>query len=227
MDHRPSISNWFLMPGDFSETQKLSQSATGEDRQKLLADFFMRHRNRLRRMVDLRLDHRLKPRIDPSDVLQETYLEASRQLDRYLRDPAVPVFIWLRAIAGQRLQKLHRLHLGTKARDIRREVSLQGYSGSEASAEMLSSWLVRKGSSPSEAAIHEERRLRLQAALEKMEPLDREVLALRHFEKLSSSETAHALGIQDAAARKRYARALDKLKDVLTRMEPKKGKGGP
>ena len=80
--------------------------------QAALAEAFMSHRQRLRRMVDLRLDRRVAGRVDASDVLQETYLDASRQLEQYLADPPMSLFLWLRFLAAQRLMAIHRQHLG-------------------------------------------------------------------------------------------------------------------
>src|SRR5438874_1836730 len=87
-------------------------------------EIFARHRDRLRRMVDLRLDPRLQARLDASDVVQEAYLDVAQRLDDYLRDPKLPLFLWLRLVVGDRLMKLHRQHLGTQMRDAGRELSL-------------------------------------------------------------------------------------------------------
>jgi RNA polymerase sigma-70 factor (ECF subfamily) len=166
-------------------------------------------------MVALRLDHRLQGRIDPSDVLQESYLEASRQLAAYLKDPSIPFYLWLRLITGQKLLALHRYHLGTQERDAGREVSLYRGALPAASSAALAAQLLGHGSRPSEAVMRAERSLRLQDALNSMDPLDREVLALRHFEQLSNAETAQVMGLRESAASKRYVRALQRLKEIL------------
>src|SRR4051794_11987621 len=88
------------------------------------AELMGRHGERLRRMVSLRLDRQLQGRIDPSDVLQETYLEAWQRLADYLREPVMPFFLWLRFLTGQKLAQLQRYHLGTQRRDAGREVAL-------------------------------------------------------------------------------------------------------
>ena len=93
--------------------------------QHALGELFGAQRERLRRMVQLRLDRRLQGRIDPSDVIQEAFVDAARRLPEYTVDPAMPPFLWLRFLTGQRLVTLHRIHLGVKARDAGREVSLQ------------------------------------------------------------------------------------------------------
>ena len=173
-------------------------------------------RPRLRRMVAFRLDHRLQGRIDPSDVLQDAYLAAWQDLATYLRQPEMPFFLWLRGIAGNTLRELHRHHLGTQMRDPRREVSIgQGFLA-ESTTAALASQLLGDLTRASEHALRAEVKVRLHEALNSMDPLDREVLALRHFEQLSPAETAEVLSIKEKAAGMRYVRALRRLKEVLT-----------
>jgi RNA polymerase sigma-70 factor (ECF subfamily) len=173
------------------------------------------HRKRLRRMVRLRLDPRLQGRIDPSDILQEAFLEAAQRLAEYLREPHMPFFLWLRFLTGQKLLTLRRRHLGTEARDAGREVSLQQGAMPEASSACLAAQLLGKVTAPLQAAIRAELKVRLQDALNAMDPLDREVLALRHFEHLNNTETAEVLGITPSGTSSRYLRALKRLKDIL------------
>jgi len=181
-----------------------------------LAELFDRHRDRLRRMVELRMDARLRGRLDASDVLQESYLDMARDLDAYLKDPKLKPMLWLRLHVGRKLTTLHRQHLGAKMRDAGMEISLYRDALPEASSAALASMLLGKHTSPTQAAQRAERLLRVQEALNTLDPIDREVLALRHFEQLSRSETAEALVISQEAAAKRYFRALKRLKDVLS-----------
>jgi RNA polymerase sigma-70 factor (ECF subfamily) len=174
------------------------------------------HRARLRRMVSLRLDPRLHGRIDPSDVIQETYLEASARLAEYLRKPTMPFFLWLRFLAGQKLVTLHRHHLGRQMRDADREVSLYRGRLPGASSAALAAQLLGHETRPSEAAVRAELKIRLQEALNRMDPLDREVLALRHFEQLSLAEAAQVLGLTESGACRRHLRALKRLKEILS-----------
>src|SRR5262245_35130816 len=178
--------------------------AVGDGDRCLFSELLIEHRPRLRRMVSLRLDRRLKSRIDPSDVIQEAYLEASNRLRDYLRNPSMPFFLWLRYITGQRLAQLHRRHLGAQARDAAREVALYDGALPEATSAALAAQLVGRLTSPSLAAMRAEMRIRLQDALNSMDPMDREVLALRHFEQLSNAETAGVLGIKLTAVCNRY-----------------------
>jgi RNA polymerase sigma-70 factor (ECF subfamily) len=206
-----------IMTDDHSDTSELLRRA-GQGDQQALGDLFFRHRERLRRMVQLRLDRRLQGRIDPSDVLQEAYVEVSRALADYLRDPYLPFFLWLRLLTGRKLQALHRRHLGTKIRDAGREVSLHRGALPQASSVSLAAQLLGRFTTPSQAAVRAELQMRMQEALNGMEPLDREVLALRHFEQLSNAETAQVLNLSEAAASNRYVRALTRLKKILLRV---------
>jgi RNA polymerase sigma-70 factor, ECF subfamily len=205
------------MADNSSGTNDLLRRAAQGDREGwgLLLD---RHRERLRRMVALRLDRRLQGRIDPSDVLQEACLEAATRLDEFLGQAEMPFYLWLRFLIGQKLLQLHRHHLGAQARDASREVSLYRGSIPETSSAALAAQLLGRGPRPSEVAVRAEMKIRLQEALNRMDPLDREVLALRHFEHLNNAETARLLDIQESAASKRYIRALRRLKDILSRL---------
>jgi RNA polymerase sigma-70 factor (ECF subfamily) len=202
---------------DSSETNRLLRQAADGDQQGFGA-LLTRHQARLRRMIAFRLDSRLQGRVDPDDVLQEVFLAASRGLADYLRRPGLPFFLWLRGIAGNKLLELHRHHLGTPMRDARREVSLHRGPMPGATSAALAARLLGRQTRPSEAAARAETKLRLQEALNGMDPTDREILALRHVEQLTGAEAARELGIQERAAAKRYLRALKRLRDVLAGM---------
>ena len=118
-----------------------------------------RHRERLRRMVALRLDQRLHGRIDASDVIQEAYLEAWHRLPEYLRQPTMPFFLWLRFLTGQKVLALHRHHLRREMRDAGREVSLYRGALPEASSAALAAQLMGHDTRPSEAALRVELKL--------------------------------------------------------------------
>jgi RNA polymerase sigma-70 factor (ECF subfamily) len=194
----------------------LRQVAAGD--QAVWGDLLERHRPRLRRMVELRLDPRLQGRLDASDVIQEAYLTASAQVADYLKKPSIPFFLWLRLVTGQKLVELHRHHLRTKARNAQRQVSLHRGAWPAASSAVLASKLIGREPSPSKVARETEQHRWLQKALERMDPLDREVVALRHFEQLTNAETAEVLGLDVSAASKRYVRALQRLKEILSAM---------
>lgn len=180
-----------------------------------LGNAFARHRDRLRRMVQLRLDRRLQGRVDPSDVLQDAYLEAARRLPAYAARPSMPLFLWLRFLTAQRLLQLHRLHLGTRMRDAGLEVSLHRGALPQADSASLAAQLLGRLTSPSQAALRAELQLKLQDLLNSLDPIDREILTLRHFEELSNGEAATVLGLSKAAASNRYVRALGRLREAL------------
>ena len=181
-----------------------------------LGEFFGMQRDRLRRIVHVRLDRRLQGRVDPSDVLQEAFVDASRRLAEYAAEPAMPLFLWLRFLTAQRLQALHRFHLGAKARDAGREVSLHSGPLPTADSRSLAAQLLGRLTTPSRAAIRAEIQIKIREALDAMDPIDREVLVLRHFEELNNNETAAVLGLAKAAASRRYVRALRRLKEILS-----------
>jgi RNA polymerase sigma-70 factor (ECF subfamily) len=191
----------------------LGQARAGD--QGALTELFARYRDRLRRMVEVRLDRRLQARLDASDVIQEAYLLIAQRLDAYLRDPKLPLFLWLRLVVGEQIINTHRHHLGTLMRDADMEVSLYRGALPMASSAALAAHLLGRETSPTQAAVRADRLLRVQEALNSLEPIDREILSLRHFEQLTRAESAQALGIEEAAASKRYIRALQRLKDAL------------
>ncbi|MCA9049560.1 MAG: sigma-70 family RNA polymerase sigma factor [Planctomycetaceae bacterium] len=180
-----------------------------------LAELFMRFQDRLLRLIDVRLDRRLRPRIDPDDVLQEAYVDASQRIDDFLnRDRSNPA-IWLRLIVLQRLQLTVRRHLLTGKRDARREISFRDDSGSQPGFGLAGSV-----TSPSMAASRSEALLRIEQLLGQLPETDREILLLRHFEQVTNEEAAEILGISGKAANNRYARAIARLKTQLELQPP-------
>jgi RNA polymerase sigma-70 factor (ECF subfamily) len=200
-------------PGDAEMLSLIDRAIQGD--QEAWGELLARYRDRLRRMVALRLDRRLQGRVDASDVIQEAMLDASRRLAEYRRNPTMPFFLWLRYFTGQRLVEQHRRHLGAQGRDAGREISLYRGAMPETTTAALAAQLLGRFTSPSQAAQRAERKIRLQESLNNLDPLDREILALRHFEQLSNGEAAEVLGLDKSAASKRYARALVRLKDIL------------
>ena len=199
-----------------NDDQELLRRALDGD-EPALAALFDGSRDRLRKMIRLRLDRRLSGRVDTSDVLQDAYLDVRRRIAEYARDPsAMPFHLWLRLVAGQRLTDVHRYHLGSQMRDAGCEVSLHRGPFPQADSMSLAAQLLGKLTSASKAAIRAEHKLIVQEALNSMDPIDREVLALRHFEHLSNDETAQVLGLTKSAASNRYIRALKRLKEILS-----------
>jgi RNA polymerase sigma-70 factor (ECF subfamily) len=202
---------------DSAERDDLERLAGAGDL-NALADLFARNRNRLRRMVRLRLDCRLQGRVDPSDVLQEAQLDVVRRAGEYANNPSMPPYLWLRYITGQRLLILHRRHLGTQMRGAGNEVSIHHGAIPQATSVSLAELLLGRLTSPTQAAQRAEMQAKLQDVLNGLDPIDREVLTLRHFEELSNTETAQVLGLEKSAASNRYVRALKRLKEILAVM---------
>jgi RNA polymerase sigma-70 factor (ECF subfamily) len=188
----------------------LNRSAAGDvlARGQLLE----RHRKKLQRLVAVRLDRRLAARGDPSDIVQEALIEAARRLDDYLRERPMPYYPWLRRLALVRLDKHRRRHTASK-RTVDRE---EPPPLPEESALELADRVLATGTGPDDAAVQREQRQRVRAALDQMAAVDREVLALRFLERLSTTETAAVLGISAAAVKVRLFRALERLRGRLS-----------
>jgi RNA polymerase sigma-70 factor, ECF subfamily len=190
-----------------------------------LADLFALERERLWRIIHFRLAEPLRGRLAPDDVLQEAFLAANQRLSHYAESPATSPFIWLRMIVNQTLIDLHRQHLGAEKRNAAREISLDGTPYVQTTSASVAIQLVGVFTSPSRAAARADMLTLVQAAIEQMDPVDREILALRHFEELSNSEVAETLGIEQKAASIRYIRALRRLKEILAQV-PELSDGG-
>jgi RNA polymerase sigma-70 factor (ECF subfamily) len=182
---------------------------------RALAELFDTQRPRLRRIVNFRLDRRIYGRVGADDVLQEAFMNACGQLKALLRDHPPTVFIWLRQIVNQTLADVHRRHLGAKKRTAKRDISLHAGGPTASSSEWLAFHLLGHLTSPSQAALRAELAEQLDQALSMLSEIDREVLALRHFEELTNTETAHVLNMTVQAASMRYVRAISRLRKVL------------
>ncbi len=187
------------------------------DREALLAEF-AREEPRIVRMVELRLDPRLRRRVDPADVVQEAWIDAAARFERWCAQPSLPFQVWLRLVAAEVLTRVHRQHLGTHMRDAQREITLD--SRPSISAAALADAFVASQTTPSQAMRREEVRTRVLDALSELDELDREIVALRHFEGLTNEEAAAELAIEPAAASKRFVRALVRLRPVLKPLDP-------
>ena len=197
---------------DSSNDMLVERLSQGES--SVLAELFASCRNRLKQMVSFRMDRRLNGRVDPSDILQEAYIDATQRVDHFLKIyPQMSIYVWLREVTTQRLIDVHRKHLGTQKRNVDNEVSINRR-GSQTSTS-LAVHLVGHLTSPSQIAIKLELMNKLEEALDGMDAIDREVLALRHFEELTNNEVAEVLDIQKSAASNRYIRALTRLKSIL------------
>jgi RNA polymerase sigma-70 factor (ECF subfamily) len=171
--------------------------------------------DRLRRMIAVRLDHRLQARISASDVIQEVLLEASQKLEDYMRERPMPFYPWLRQMTWQRLVKLRKFHRAGK-RSVDREARLDDVNLTEDSLLPMARQLAGSASNVSQRLSHKESLERLRAALTQLREPDREILVLRFLEGLSPGEIAAILGITEPAAKTRQGRALLRLQMLLT-----------
>lgn len=195
------------------ESKLVSQLNSGDD--AVLADLFSHYHERLKRIVRFRLDHRLAGRISESDVIQESYLSASKRVDHFRGKEDLPFFVWLRLVVNQQMADLHRQHLQAEKRDVRKEISLERPAISPHTSLAMAAQLVGRATSASRAYSRIERIAKLEDALNHMEPIDREVIALRHFEELTNSEVAKVLDIDEQASSKRYVRAMKRMKEIV------------
>jgi RNA polymerase sigma-70 factor (ECF subfamily) len=186
-----------------------------DDPGSILAEAFTRDRARLCRLVQFRLDPVVAARVDIDDVLQDAWLAAIQRVSHFIENESLSMFVWLRLIVGQTIVDLHRHHLGAEMRDAYREISLNQTALSRSTAVSIAARLMGRAGTPSQAAMRHELAEQLERAIEAMDPIDREVLALRHFEDLTNSEVAEALGIAAKAASIRYVRAVKRLKAIL------------
>lgn len=198
---------------DSEQTQELLQSAkTGDD--SAINQLLNRHREAVRKMVQMRMDRAVAARVDASDVVQDVMLEANQRLLDYVRNPSMPFHLWLRQLAKDRLIDMHRRHRGAQRRSVDRERSLNA-AYSEQSSLNLAAQLRDHELTPAAATIRRELEERFLAALAELTEDDREIIIMRHHEHLSNSEVAEALGLSTAASGMRYLRALRRLRDVL------------
>jgi RNA polymerase sigma-70 factor (ECF subfamily) len=200
---------------DVAELQRRVEQGDGQ----ALLGLFACHRERLKNIVRLRMDDRLRRRVDPSDVLQEAFLDIARRAADYVAAPTLPPFLWFRWIASEKLLALHRRHLGARLRDVGLEVSIHQRGLPHASSASLAAMLLGRLTSPTLAARRVEMQKKIQDALDGMDSIDREIITLRHFEELSNVEAAKVLGLSKTAASNRYIRALKRLKDALGGLE--------
>jgi RNA polymerase sigma-70 factor (ECF subfamily) len=181
-----------------------------------VAELFEHYRQMLVRMIVVRLDNRLLGKVDVEDILQDAFLEAARRVDDYLDRPSVPFYVWLRQIALQASIDAHRRYVDAQMRDVNRETSLFPWACPSESSALLAAELADSLTTPSQCAVRNEMVSELKESLEKLDEIDREILVLRHLEELSNREAAEVLGIHQFAASKRYLRALERLRNVMS-----------
>ena len=183
--------------------------------QQALDELFELHRRRLWRIIHFRMSPILRRRLEPDDVLQDAYIAAVKRLGHYAKNPFKSSFLWLRMIVNQTLVDLYRRHIGAQGRDARCEVASDGLIYPQSTSSSLVFQLADSATSPSQLVSRHELLEKVSDVVSGLDPLDQEILALRHFEELTNSEAAAALGISQKAASIRYVRALRRLKAAL------------
>ena len=189
--------------------QLLSRARQGD--QRALGDLFQTYFQRLYNIVRFRMDARIKRRVDPADIVQETFLEASKRFPQYIESSEMSFFSWLRFLAKQRLLQVHRFHLMAQGRDAAKET----HSMATGESPCTLSSIATNYSCPSLQAIRDETRLQVMQALNALDETDRQVLTLRHYEQLGNGTIAMMLGISKTAASNRYIRAARRLKQAF------------
>ncbi len=197
------------------QTAELLANAKGGNAEAINS-LIERHRNSVRRMVQLRLDQKIQKRIDVSDIVQDVFVEASRRLQDYLVDPRMQFHLWLRQIALDRIIDAHRRHRGSAKRSVDREIPLIAPAADDHSTMELANQLRDPELTPAAAASRHEMTRLVEAAISKLDDTDGEVIMMRHYEQLSNQEVALALGLSEPAASMRYLRAMRRLRELLT-----------
>ena len=203
-----------MWPKPIDTQELLVQARQGND--QALEQLLTRHREPVRRMIDLRLDPAIIQRLDASDVVQEVMLEASRRFQDYLRAPAMPFHLWLRHIAKDHVIDAHRKHHQAQKRGVNRERPLHRPKWAEQSSLQLAEQLMDPELTPASALVRQELEQRLHLALRQLDEDDQEIILMRHFEQLGNQEVAASLKLSEAAASMRYLRAVRRLRDLLS-----------
>ena len=198
-----------LWPNSDETVELIREVQNGEASAR--GDLLERHRESLRRMIEMRLDCKIRGRVDASDIVQEVLVTADRRLDAFLDSPDVPFFIWLRKIAQDRVIDAHRKHRASAKRSVDREQAWVFQAKNDESTIFLAKQLQDEGVTPAAAATLEEFRIQFENALNSMDDTDREVIIMRHYEFMSNKEVAVALNVSEHAASMRYVRALRKV----------------
>jgi RNA polymerase sigma-70 factor (ECF subfamily) len=204
------------------KTQELLDQA--RDGESEAADrLFDRHRDALRRMVQMRLDKRIRQRVDASDIVQDVFIEANRRLTSYLENPVMPFHLWLRHMARDRIIDAHRRHRVSAKRSVDREQAMVAIGGMDRSTMELAAHLVDNEATPAAAAAMHELQARFEDAIGQLNEQDQEIVLMRHFEHLTNQEAAIALELTEPAASMRYLRAMRRLREMLVDPDSSQG----
>ncbi len=196
------------------KTQELLDGAKGGD-DSAVNQLMDRHRDALRRMVQMRLDQKIQRRVDVSDVVQDVLVEANRRLQDYLQNPVMSFHLWLRQIAKDRIIDAHRRHRVSAKRSVDREQPLVAPAGLDRSTMELAAQICDAELTPAAAATQQELARRVEAAITQLNEQDQEIILMRHYEQLTNQEVAQALQLTEPATSMRYLRAVRRLRESL------------
>ncbi|HEY6563180.1 MAG TPA: sigma-70 family RNA polymerase sigma factor [Pirellulaceae bacterium] len=177
---------------------------------------FARHRDTLRRMVEMRLDRKIQQRLDASDIVQDVLVDANRRLADYLQNPEMPFLLWLRTMTRDRIIDAHRRHRASGKRSVDREQPAVFHPGFDPSTRELVATIVDEELTPAAAATMHELQVRFEEAIDRLGEQDQEIILMRHFEHLSNQDIAEALDLTEPAASMRYLRAIRRLRALLS-----------
>jgi RNA polymerase sigma-70 factor (ECF subfamily) len=173
-------------------------------------------------LARLQIGRRLQGKIDPADVVQETFLQAHRKFTQFQGHTETELVGWLRRVLASRLAKVVRRYWGTRGRDVRLEQELAAEL--DQSSNVLGHILVSAEKSPSQEATRREQALVVANALDRLPSHYRDIILLHEFEDLSFPEVARRLGRTVDSVKNHWTRALTKLRQLL-RADPDKGSG--
>ncbi len=202
-----------MWPEQFKTQDLLLKAGDGDE--DAINYLMERHRDALRRLVQMRLDRKIRQRVDVSDIVQDVLVEANRRLRSYIADGKMPFHLWLRHIARDRIIDAHRRHRGSAKRSVDREMTMAIPSGQDQSSIQLAAQLGDEGITPAAAALQKEMAQHVEAAMADLEDTDCEIIIMRHYEQLTNQEVAQALGLTEPAASMRYLRAIRRLRELL------------
>ncbi len=214
--HGDASSGWYhggMWPEANKTEELLAQAKQGD--QGAVNQLIQRHRNALRHLIRMRLDKKIQRRVDASDIVQEVMIEASRRLQDYLENPAMPFHLWIRHIARDRIIDAHRRHRGSAKRSVDREQAMVVPGGFDKSSIELAGQLVDDEKTPAAATLEKELGRRVEQAITQLDEIDAEVIVMRHYEQLSNQEIAIALDLTEPAASMRYLRAVRRLRELM------------
>ena len=193
--------------------QLLAQAKDGDE--GAINQLMDRHRNSLRQLIRMRLDHQIQRRVDVSDVVQDVLIEANRRLQRFLDNPIMPFHLWLRQIARDRIIDAHRRHRVSARRSVDREQRMSVPQGYDQSSLNLAAMIGDDRLTPAAAALQKEIASRIELSITKLDEKDSEIVIMRHYELLTNQEIAQALDLSEPAASMRYLRAVRRLKAII------------